>query len=59
MTPEHFSNGWKKCVKSFQWLEKWLKKFPMIGKMAEKVSNDWKKRMDRVGAALLWFIYSL
>ncbi|NCC52823.1 MAG: hypothetical protein EOM20_16630 [Spartobacteria bacterium] len=26
------SNGWKNRPKSFQWLEKWLKFFPMIGK---------------------------
>jgi len=29
--------------KSFQWLEKMRKKFPMIGKNVKKVSNDWKK----------------
>ncbi|NCC51211.1 MAG: hypothetical protein EOM20_08355 [Spartobacteria bacterium] len=38
----HFSNGWKKHSKSFQWLENSAKKFPMIGKIAKKVSNDWK-----------------
>ncbi|NCC52213.1 MAG: hypothetical protein EOM20_13490 [Spartobacteria bacterium] len=37
-----FSNGWKKVENFFQSLEKTIHKFPMIGKMTEKVSNHWK-----------------
>ena len=37
-------NGPQKAQKPvFQWLENGPKKFPMIGKLTEKVSNDWKK----------------
>jgi hypothetical protein len=39
MTPPGFSNDWKK---SFQWLEKSAKFFPMIGKHAKIFSNGWK-----------------
>ena len=37
------SNGWKTAEKCFQWLENSSKKFPMIGKTAEKSSNHWKQ----------------
>jgi len=36
------SNHWKNRAKSFQWLEKRLKIFPMVGKNTKKSSNDWK-----------------
>ncbi|NCC49584.1 MAG: hypothetical protein EOM20_00065 [Spartobacteria bacterium] len=38
----HFSNHWKNSAKSFQSLEKSEEKFPIIGKIDKKVSNDWK-----------------
>ena len=57
--------GFYRGKPSFQWLEKAIKKFPMIGKLLQKVSNDWKKSaglfqwLEMVPGGVFWRVLAV